>query len=63
MLMDYVSQNEILNYLFNKEREAEEMMYSPERQERIGCLSEIIRYVENMSPVDMNNGGIENENI
>lgn len=45
----------LLNYLFNKEREAEEMIYSPERQERIGCLREIIRYVENISPVDMNN--------
>ena len=39
-------QNEVLNYLFNKEREAESMPYSDVRQERIETLREVIRYVE-----------------
>lgn len=39
-------QNEVLNYLFNKEREAESMPYSDVRQERIATLREVIRYVE-----------------
>lgn len=43
--MDYV-QNVVLNYLFNKEREAESMLYSDVRQERIATLREVIRYVE-----------------
>ena len=43
--MDYVL-CEVLNYLFNKEREAESMPYSDVRQERIATLSEVIRYVE-----------------
>ena len=43
--MDFV-QNEVLNYLFNKEREAESMPYSDVRQERIATLREVIRYVE-----------------
>lgn len=43
--MDYV-QTEVLNYLFNKEREAESMPYSDVRQERITTLREVIRYVE-----------------
>lgn len=43
--MDYV-QNVVLNYLFNKERESESMLYSDVRQERITTLREIIQYVE-----------------
>lgn len=43
--VDFV-QNEVLNYLFNKEREAESMPYSDVRQERIATLREVIRYVE-----------------
>ena len=43
--MDYV-QNVVLNYLFNKEREAESMPYSDIRRERIATLREVIRYVE-----------------
>jgi hypothetical protein len=43
--MDYV-QNEVLNYLFNKERETENMPYGNERQVRFQILQEIIRYVE-----------------
>ena len=39
-------QNEVLQYLFNKEREAESMPYSDVRQERIVTLREVIRYVE-----------------
>lgn len=39
-------QNEVLNYLFNKEREAESIPYSDVRQERIATLREVIRYVE-----------------
>ena len=39
-------QNEVLQYLFNKEREAESMPYSDVRQERIATLREVIRYVE-----------------
>lgn len=39
-------QNEVLNYLFNKEREAKSMPYSDVRQERIATLREVIRYVE-----------------
>lgn len=43
--IDFV-QNEVLNYLINKEREAESMPYSDVRQERIATLREVIRYVE-----------------
>ena len=43
--VDFV-QNGVLNYLFNKEREAESMPYSDVRQERIATLREVIRYVE-----------------
>lgn len=43
-------QNEVLNYLFNKEREAESMSYGDKRQERIATIREIIRYVEDIDP-------------
>ena len=43
--VDFV-QNEVLNYLFNKERETENMPYGNERQVRFQILQEIIRYVE-----------------
>lgn len=49
--VDFV-QNEVLNYLFNKEREAESMPYSDVRQERIGTLREIIRYVEGIGDIN-----------
>lgn len=43
-------QNEVLNYLFNKEREAESMSYGDKRQERIVTIREIIRFVEDIDP-------------
>jgi hypothetical protein len=43
-------QNEVLNYLFNKEREAESMSYGDKRQERIATIREIIRFVEDIDP-------------
>jgi hypothetical protein len=43
-------QNEVLNYLFNKEREAESMSYCDKRQERIATIREIIRFVEDIDP-------------
>ena len=46
-IVDYV-QNEVLNYLFNKERETENMPYGNERQVRLQILREIIRYVEDL---------------
>jgi hypothetical protein len=49
--MDYV-QVIVLNYLFNKEREAENMPYSDVRQERIATLREVIRYVEGIGDTD-----------
>lgn len=41
---------DIINYLFNKEREAKDMPYSDKRQERIATIREIIRYVEGIDP-------------
>lgn len=49
--VDFV-QNEVLNYLFNKEREAESMPYSDIRQERIATLREVIRYVEGIGDAE-----------
>jgi hypothetical protein len=49
--IDFV-QNEVLNYLFNKECEAENMPYSDVRQERITTLREVIRYVEGIGDVN-----------
>lgn len=49
--VDFV-QNEVLNYLFDKEREAENMSYSDVRQERIATLREVIRYVEGIGDVN-----------
>ena len=43
-------QTEVLNYLFNKEREAESMSYGDKRQERIVTIREIIRFVEDIDP-------------
>ena len=43
-------QNEVLNYLFNKEREAESMSYGDKRQERIATIREIIRFVKDIDP-------------
>ena len=46
-------QNEVLNILFNMEREAENMEYSDIRQERLSTLREAIRKVENIEAADV----------
>ena len=44
---------EVLNILFNMEREAENLAYSPERQERLATLYEAIRLIEAVPSTDV----------